>query len=128
MTEYGFQYKATLRQRMRLSKRILRGESVAYHIGVVGTAIYVPGEGEVIGCEVNPSGEFSDRNGVAVGVPGSTTQITVGSWDELQAAAAVAESGDTIWLLDGNYSARGSLTIGSGVTLRFIGAEPVGIA
>lgn len=63
--KYGFAYEAPLRVRLRLAWRLVKGESVAYRVGVHGTGIYVPtGPGAVVGCEIRPEGfaarEFLD--------------------------------------------------------------------
>jgi hypothetical protein len=56
VNDYGFAYKASLRERLRMAWRLVKGESVAYRIGCHGTGIYVPRLGAVVGCEVRPEG------------------------------------------------------------------------
>jgi len=54
--EFGFAYRAPLRERLRMAWRLVRGESIAYRIGCHGTGIYLPEGGSVVGCEVRPEG------------------------------------------------------------------------
>ena len=63
---YGFAYKAPLRERLHMAWLLVKGESVAYHIGCHGSYIYAERLGAIVGCEVRPDGFGGDGAGIGV--------------------------------------------------------------